>query len=198
MAFDFNGFAYGRVAVEELLRGVGAEDDDVAMIGEVGGLEVAALGDIEFAHAAVGEVDCLALDVDDLGVVFEAEAVVGLGADGCEEGHAVAHGFYVAVDEFDLLAGALAACLHAGLSRPHHDDVVADAEEAVEHSFAEALAVAEEQDDRYEAPQDAEHGEARAQTVAEEGIDALADDLGEVHSVLRHSMGLRLAARSAG
>ena len=181
VAFDLNGFAYGRVAVEELLRGVRAEDDDLTMLGEVGGLEVAALVDVEFAHAAVGEVDCLALDVDDLGAVLEAEAVVGLGADGCEEGHSIAHGFDVAVEKFDLLAGALAACLHAGLSAPHHDDVVAEAEEAVEHAFAEALAVAEEQDDRYEAPDDAEHGEAGAQTVAEEGVDALADDLGEVH-----------------
>ena len=88
LAFDLHGFADGRVAVEEFLRGVGAEDDDLAVLGEVGGLEVAAFCDVEFAHAAVGKVDGLGLDVDDLGAVLEAEAVVGLGADGGEEGNA--------------------------------------------------------------------------------------------------------------
>ncbi len=78
-----------------------AEDDDLAMIGEVGWLEVAALVDVKLAHAAVGEVDGFALDVDDLGAVFEAEAVIGFGADGFEEGDFVAHGFGVAVEEFD-------------------------------------------------------------------------------------------------
>ena len=43
VAFDLHGFADGRVAVEELLRGVRTEDDDLAVVGEVGGLEVAAL-----------------------------------------------------------------------------------------------------------------------------------------------------------
>ena len=33
-------------------------------------------------------------------------------------------------------AGALTAGLHAGLSAPHHDDVVAETEEAVEDAFA--------------------------------------------------------------
>ncbi len=49
-----------------------AEDDDLAMLGEVGGLEVAALGDVQLAHGAVGVFDELAGDVDDLGAVFEA------------------------------------------------------------------------------------------------------------------------------
>ncbi len=101
VAFDLDGFADGRVAVEEFLRGVRAEDDDLAMIGEVGGLEVAALVDVEAAHAAVGEVDGFALNVDDLGAVFEAEAVVGLGADGVEEGDFIADGFGVAVEKFE-------------------------------------------------------------------------------------------------
>ena len=61
VAFDFDGLADGWVAVEELLRGVGAEDDDLAMVGEVGGLEVTALVDVESSHASVGEVDGFAL-----------------------------------------------------------------------------------------------------------------------------------------
>ncbi len=67
-------------------------------------------------------------------------------------------------------------------------------------SFAEAFAVAQQEHDGDESPDDAEHGEAGAQAIAEQRIDALTDDLREVHgySVLRHSMGLRLAARRAG
>ena len=172
LAFDLHRLADGRIAVEELFRGVRAEDDDLAMVGDVGGFEVAALFDVELAHAAVGQVDGLGLDVDDLGAVLDAEAVVGLAGDGCEEGQAVAHGFDVAVDESDLLAGALAAGLHGGLSAPHHDDVVADAEEALAARRRPGLAVAEQQHDGDQSPHDAEHGEAGAQAVAAEGIDA--------------------------
>ena len=56
VAFDLDRFADGRVAVEEFLRCVRAEDDDLTVLGEVGGFEVAALVDVEFSHAAVGEV----------------------------------------------------------------------------------------------------------------------------------------------
>jgi len=49
------------------------------------------------------------------------------------------------VEKFHALAGALAAGLHAGLSTPYHDDVVAETEEAIEDTFAEALAVTQEQ-----------------------------------------------------
>ena len=79
VAFDLDDSADGREAVEELLCGVRAEDDDLAMVGEVGGFKVAALVDVKPAHSAVGEVDCLALDVDYLGAVLEGEAIVGLG-----------------------------------------------------------------------------------------------------------------------
>ncbi len=86
LTFDLNGFAYGRVAVEEFFSGVGAEDDDLAMLGEVGGFKVAALLDVEVAHATVGEIDGLGLDEDDLGAVLDAEGVVGFAGDGGEEG----------------------------------------------------------------------------------------------------------------
>ena len=65
---------------------MGAEDDDLTVVGEVGRLEVAALFDDEIAHLAVGQVDGLGLDVDDLGAVVEGETAVGLGGDGFEEG----------------------------------------------------------------------------------------------------------------
>ncbi len=200
VAFDLDGFADGRIAVEELLRGVRPEDDDLAMLGEVGGLEVAALGDVQLAHGAVGVFDELAGDVDDLGAVFEAQAIIGLGADSGEEGNCLAHGLGVAVEELDALAGALSAGLHAGLPAPDHDDVVAQAEEAIQDLFAEAASVAQQKDYGDESPDDAEHGEPGAQAIAEQRLDALADDLTQVHgySVLRHSMGLRLAARRAG
>ena len=80
-----------------------------------------------------------------------------------------------------LAARAFAASLHAGLAAPDHDDVVAEAEEAVEYALAEAFAVAEEEDDGDESPDDAEHGEAGAEAVAEERVDALTDDLTQVH-----------------
>jgi len=200
MPFDLDGFADGWVAVEELLRGMAAEDDDLTVFGEVGRLEVAAFGDVEFAHAAVGQFDGLAGDIDDLGAVLEAEAVVAFGADSGEEGNGIADGFDVSVEEFDFFAGTLAASLHAGLATPHHDDVVAEAEEAIENFFTDAATVAEKENYGDESPDDAEHGEAGTKAVAEQGIDALTDDFGEVHgySVLRHSMGLRFAARSAG
>ena len=174
-------FADGRIAVEEFLRGVGAEDDDLAMLGEVVGFEVAALIDVEPAHFAVGKVDGLGLDGDDLGAVLDAEGVVGFARDGFEEGKRVADGFHVAIAEVDLLAGALAAGLHGGLAAPDHDDVVADAEEALQDGVAEALAVAEEQHDGDQSPDDAEHGEAGAQAVAAEGVDGLGEGFAKIH-----------------
>ena len=117
-----------------------------------------------------------------------------------EEGNFVAHGFGVAIEKFDAFAGSLAAGLHAGLSAPDHDDVVAETEEAVEDAFAEAFAVAEQKHDGDESPDDAEHGEAGAQAVAQKRVDALTNDSPRFmdYSALRHSMGLRLAARKAG
>ena len=47
--------------------------------------------------------------------------------------------------------------------------------------FAEAAAVAEEQHDGDEAPDDAEHGEAGAQAVADERVDGLGEGFVEVH-----------------
>ncbi len=185
LAFDLHCFADGRVAVEEFLRGVGAEDDDLAVVGEVGGLEVAALFDDEVAHLAVGQIDGLGLDVDDLGAVVEGEAAVGLGGDSFQKRNGVTNGFDVAVAELDFLAGAFAAGLHGGLSTPDHDDVVADAHEAVEDLLAERAAVAEEEDDGDEPPGDAEHGERGAEAVADESLERLAEDFGEVHRVLR-------------
>jgi len=40
-----------------------AEDDNLAMVGKVCGLEVSALLDVEFSHSAVGKFDRFALDV---------------------------------------------------------------------------------------------------------------------------------------
>src|SRR5215471_13134672 len=104
------------------------------MLGEVGGLKVAALSDVQLTHAGVGIVDLFAGDVDDFGAVFEAEGVVVLTADGGEERNFVLDGLHVAVEELDGPSGTLAPSLHAGLAGPEHDDVVADAEEAVENA----------------------------------------------------------------
>src|SRR5258708_1594527 len=167
------------------------------MLGEVGRLEVAALGDVQLAHAAVGVFDGLAGDVDDLGAVLEAEAVVALGADGGEEGNCLADGLSVSVEELDALAGALSSGLHAGLSSPDHDDGVAEAEEAVEDAFSEAASVAEQKHDGDDTPDDAEHGEPGAQAVAPRAIAALADDPAHVlgYSGLRQSIRLTVPAR---
>jgi hypothetical protein len=175
LAFDLHDLADRRIAVEELFRGVRAEDHDLAMLGEVGGLEVAALFDVELAHAAVGQVDGLGLDVHHLGPILHAEAAVGLAGDGAQEGQAVAHGLGVAVAQLDALPGALAAGLHGGLPAPHHDDVVADAEEALQHGAAQRLAVAEQQHHGDQSPHDAEHGEAGAHAVAAQRLDGFGD-----------------------
>jgi len=53
------------------------------------------------------------------------------------------------------------------LAAPYHDDVVTKAHEAIEHAFAEALAVAEQKHYGHKSPDDAEHGETRTQPVAE-------------------------------
>ncbi len=51
------------------------------------------------------------------------------------------------------------AGLHAGLPPPDHDDVVAQAEEAIQDLFAEAASVAQEKDYRDQSPDYAEHSE---------------------------------------
>ncbi len=163
---------------------MGAEDDDLAVLREVVGLEVAAGFDVETAHAAVGKIDGLGLDGDDFGTVLDAEAVVGLVGDGAEIGKRVGDGFGVAFFELDLLSGALAAGLHGGLAAPEHDDVVADAEEPLEHALADRVAVAEEEDDGDESPDDAEHGEYGAHAIAAEGLDGLDEGFADFHKVL--------------
>jgi hypothetical protein len=67
------------------------------------------------------------------------------------------------------------------LSAPDHDDVIADAEEALQDRVAEALAVAEQKHDRDQSPHDAEHGEAGTHAVAVEGVERLAEGFFEIH-----------------
>src|SRR5258708_40307345 len=110
---------------------MGAEDDDLAMVGEVGGLEVSALCDVQPSHTAVGKLDRFALNIDDLRSVLEAEAIIDLGAYGLEEGNLIADCLGVAIDKFHTPSRSFATGLHAGLAAPDHDDVVAEAEEAV-------------------------------------------------------------------
>ena len=131
VAFDLNRFAYRRVAVEELLRCVRAEDDDLPMVGKVCGLEVSALFDVEFSHAAIGKVDCFALDIDDLWAVLEAEPSSVSELTALRKGTSSRTASVSPSRNFTRLAGSFAAGLHAGLSAPHHDDVVAETEEAV-------------------------------------------------------------------
>ena len=109
--------------------------------------------------------------------------------DGFEEGDCVADGFGVAIKELYFFAGSFATRLHAGLSAPHHDDVVAQAHEAIEYLFPRELAVAEQKDDGDEAPDDSEHGKAGAETVADERLEGLRDDFEEVHGVRRWGLG---------
>ena len=163
---------------------MGAEVDDLAVIGEVVGLEVAAGLDIETAHAAVGEIDGLGLDADDLGTVLDAEAVVGLVGDGAKEGKRVAQGFGVAFLELHFLTRPLTAGLHRGLAAPEHDDVVADAEETLQDRLADGVAVAEQKHDGDESPDDAKHCEHGAHAIAAEGIDGLIEGFADFHGFI--------------
>src|SRR5260370_6793128 len=147
---------------------MGTEDDDLPVVGEVGGLEVSTLCNVQPPHAAVGELDRFALNIDDLRSVLEAEAIIDLGAYGLQERDLIADCLGVAVDKFHAPSGAFATGLHTGLAAPDHDDVVAEAEEAVEHTFAEALAVTEQQDNSDKPPDYSEHGESGAQAAAQE------------------------------
>src|SRR6202012_6210606 len=101
---------------------------------------------------------------------------------GGEVGKSVAEGFGVAFLELDLLTGPLAACLHGGLPAPEHDDVIADAEEALQNGFADGVAVAEQKDDGDESPDDAEHGEDGTHAIAAEGVDGLIEGFADFHS----------------
>ena len=101
--------------------------------------------------------------------------------DGAKVGERVAEGFGVAFLELNLLTGALAAGLHGGLAAPEHDDVVADAEEALQDRLADGVAVAEQKNDGDESPDDAEHGEAGTHAVAAEGVDGLIEGFADVH-----------------
>src|SRR5882724_547092 len=99
----------------------------------------------------------------------------------------------------DTFTCAFAADLHAGLSAPEQDDIVADAEKRAENALSDALAVTKQQDHRSNAPYYSQHGEGRAQAVAHQRKPALGDDFLHLHhSYLRHSTGVSSAARLAG
>ena len=116
-----------------------------------------------------------------LGPYLNAESVINLVGDGAKVGERVAKGFGVAFLELNLLTGALAAGLHGCLAAPEHDDVVADAEEALQDRLADGVAVAEQKHDGDESPDDAEHGEAGTHSVAAEGVNGLIEGFADVH-----------------
>lgn len=66
----------------------------------------------------------LTLDIHDLGSIFEAEGIVGLGADRAQKRNRIANCFGIAIAKLDPLTCAFAACLHTCLSAPDHDDVI--------------------------------------------------------------------------
>src|SRR5215469_8880455 len=98
-----------------------SEDDDLAMLSEVGRLEVATLFDVQPAHSSIRQIDGLRGDVNHLRSIFETESIIGLGTDRSEERDRIANGLSISIEKLDLLTGALTASLHAGLAAPHHD-----------------------------------------------------------------------------
>ena len=93
----------------------------------------------------------------------------------------------VGVGEGELVGG------HAGVlvgqrgdgSAEDHDDVGAELGEAAALSGAEALAKADEQEQRGDSPGDAEHGEERAQLVGRDRLVDLIEDVEEACAWLR-------------
>ena len=129
------------------------------MVGEIRFAEIPAVCEFELAHLAVGHVHAAHLNRYDASANFESEVAIDLAAHSAHNGHFVANRFHVFQFVLDRLAGPLPSSLHAGLPRPHHDDVVAHVQESVQDASAETLSVGQEQHHGNQAPSDAQHGQ---------------------------------------
>ena len=132
------------------------------MVGEIALVKIAAIGQIQLSHLAVGHVHAARHDRYHSGADLESKISVDLAAHRAHDGNFVANRFHVLEFVSDFLARPLAARLRAGLSRPEHDDVVAHVQEGMQHAAAQSLPVGQQQDHRRQAPHDAQHGECRA------------------------------------
>src|SRR5580693_7424603 len=99
------------------------------MLGKVALLKITAFDDVQLAHLSIGILHGFALYRDNAIAVFVGERAIPFRADQAHKRSFFADGFNIVVLEMNALSGALAACLHAGLALPDHDDVVADSEE---------------------------------------------------------------------
>ena len=128
-------------ALKDFLRCVVAEYHHAPVICEIALIEVAPIREIEFAHLAIGHIHAAHLQGHHAGPDLEPEIAVNLSAYRPHDGHFVANCFHVLQFVLDCLARPLAASLHAGLSRPDHDDVVAHVQKRVQHAPAQALTI---------------------------------------------------------
>ncbi len=182
LAFDAHPLAHSGCSAEDFLGGIRPEDHYPAMLGKIAFLKVAAFTHLQTAHLAIRELDGLDIHGDHSVTTLEAERIVILGAHVLDQRDLIAHCLHIFVKEAYWLARSLASRLHAGLSTPEHDDVVADAKKRIEHAVAHTLAISQQQHHRDQSPNDAQHGQRRAQTVAQQRLPTLDDDLSKFHS----------------
>ena len=135
------------------------KNDNPPVIEEIDLVEVSSVREIELAHLPVGQIHAAGHNRNHARANLESEVAIDLAAHRPYQRHFDANGFHIFKLVLDGFSCALAASLHAGLSRPHDNDVVAHVQKSVQDASAEPLPVREQQHYRHQAPADAQHGE---------------------------------------
>jgi hypothetical protein len=190
-----------RAPREQLLPRFRAEERDTPSLLVVLVADPATLGGDLVADRPVLGVDAADRGVDDAVAVVHLPPLHRLEADVLDQRGFGAHDVEVLALEADLLAGALAARLLAGLPRPGDHRALAEGVEGAQQRAAESGAVRHQHCHRDDAPHDAEHGEGAARAVALERVPCQHQDLAEHQppdSWRNASIGSTAAARLAG
>ena len=176
-AVDGDEGAHGGVAHEEEIVGFRAEKDDMAMLGDVVGIEVAALGEGNGA-------DLLDVGLDAPDATGEAAVLAGLFEIAANEESGDVANMRSAADSGAVSKGDVigtTAVVLAGESGDgtgiEEDDVCAEGGERAALTGAEAFAEADEQKQRGDTPGDAEHGQEGSQLVGCDRLEDLLEDL---------------------
>ena len=170
-----------RRSLKNFLRRLVAQNHHPAMVGKISVLEIAAVRESQLAHLPIGHFDAAHRDGHDPGAKFDSEVAINFAAHRANDRHLIANRFHVLIFVSDLLARALAAGLHTGLSRPKHNDVIAHVHKSMQHTAAQTLAVGEQQHHRSQSPHDAQHGEQGAHAVAHKRLPALQNEFFQEH-----------------
>src|ERR1019366_724848 len=180
-AVEQEGRAHGRASGEYVLQKLPANDGHAARFGIVLIVEPAARADGDIANLVV-----LGRDAKDLAVggsviadganVFAVEHRRNI----LERAGLAADGEVILISEMVSAAGLRAAFNGGDASREGEHDVLAKILQLLGLAAAKALAQADQQEQRPDAPGNAEHGKKRAQFVGPEGGERLAHDF-DVH-----------------